>query len=163
MNQLQKHEDEHRFFRLANRAKRVRDKEWLPNAVNWFYEFTCDYGHGIGRAVSIWLGWIVFSGFFLWGTAFMDDWDPENTKELSGEEALLNMLDAMLLSFSNCLSFLGLNRTYAKPLLERFKEEGAYSDMAIASLNVIGGIQSVVGVITLFFVLLTLRNRFKMH
>lgn len=163
MSDLKKYEDEHFFFRKAMQARRIRDGRSVSSAVNWFYEFACDYGHGIGRALALWLGWIGLTGILLWSMVFRNGWQPGLGANWNTVQPLIDLRDAMLLSFANCHAFLGLTRWTAKPLIDRITKSGDYSQAAIDSLHVISGVQTVGGVITLFFLLLTLRNRFKMH
>ena len=61
MSKLEKPLDQHRFFRLKMRARRRVDGRFL-RAVNWLFETIADYGWGVERAFSWWLGhWLVAS------------------------------------------------------------------------------------------------------
>lgn len=149
MSKLEKPLDRHRFFRLKMRARRRADGRFL-RGVNWLFERIADYGWGVERAFSWWLGhWLVASLILLvnacFGTTTVAWW------KLS--------LAALGTGFSNAHAFLFLTASggylaAARKALEDNDEWGV--------LTVVGTVEAVLGPIFLFLLLLTLRNRFRL-
>ena len=70
-------------------------------------------------------------------------------------ESMCDFPQAFAISFSNAHVFFGLNRGFL---------QDAIKDWAgVPFFNLIGGGQTVVGTVLLFFLLLTIRNRFRMR
>ncbi len=166
MSLLNKPHDAHMFFRAGMRTRRVTETHWLPRAINWTYEFTCNYGHGVGRAAGNLAGLWLLGTLLLYSLVFLDPWKEDLV--FSWSEFLRDIAGAAAISCSNVVSFLGLSRIYLDDTFDRFQRvseggPGEFSDAAIDSFNIIGGFQSILGVISVFFLLLTLRNRFKMQ
>lgn len=154
MDKLNKHHDKHMFFRLEMRARRQMETKWLPRLINGGYEFLSDYGYGVGRASTLWLGNIVAGTMFLIPFKGLD-FDPTWSGLKEGIEILSK---AFATSFSNAHGFLGLGRG---PLKESVSYYQANPDLWVP-YNVTAFFQTICGAIFLFFVLLCMRNRFRM-
>ena len=143
MSTLKQPDNEHRFFRLSMQAKEVRDGEGISTGVSRLYgRFFC-YGWGLERALKLWVLHILL------GAGCLSVVPPcTMSSPLSG-------LTALAISFSNSLPFLGLHRGPAKSAYASFD--------TLTGFNIIGGIQSVTGTLLLFFLLLTIRNRFRLR
>lgn len=155
MDRLKKHHERHMFYRLEMRARRQMEKRWsLPRFINWGYEGFSDYGYGVGRTTSLWGGNIFVGALLLSLDKSYRMATPtwENIK--TGGELFRN---ALATSFSNAHGFLGLGRGPLKDQVETYQAANLfipYNGLAIA--------QAILGAIFLFFLLLTLRNKFKM-
>ena len=166
MSKQEKPAERHVFFRLNMRAQRQRDGFIFLSILNCMFEELSDYGWGVGRAL-IWWGLNIYLGAIILG--FVACYQISGgflgfvACKVSGDcVALLKMFgNGLLISFSNSVSFLGLG------------SEGGYLydpsmevKKAIAKAKwvfpMVGTVQAVLGPILLFFVLLTLRNRFRL-
>lgn len=150
MSKLEKPLDRHRFFRLKMRARRRADGRFL-RVVNWLFETIADYGWGVGRAFSWWLGhWIVASLILFanacFGTTTIAWW------KLS--------LAALGTGFSNAHPFLFLtaNGGYLEKGRKLLEDNDAWGLLTVG----MGAAEAVLGPIFLFLLLLTLRNRFRL-
>ena len=142
MSKLEKTHDKHMFFRLEMRARRALETGWRKfpaKAMNWFYDISCDYGYGFGRALGFWLG------HMLLGAAVLVIPAPHNWAGVG---------NAFATSFANAHSFLGLNRGPLKTVYAQYAKWDWF--------NVVWTVQGLLGIMFLFFLLLTIRNRFKM-
>jgi hypothetical protein len=155
MNQLQKPGDQHFFFRKEMRAQRRIERWNIVNTMNWLYETLCDYGHGLGRIASFWSGHILVGATVIWigksAESLGDGLTARQAWNALGEFPL-----ALGISFSNAHGFLGLNRSFLEKAIKSWAED-------VPFFNIVGSGQTVVGVILLFFLLLTIRNRFRMR
>ena len=154
MNKLEKPDDRHLFFRLEMRA-RLRSDGWsLASGGNWLYERTCDYGYGLSRISTLWYGHLVLGAFLICAARAVEPM----RKGLSWQavyEFVSDLPQAFLISFSNAHVFFGLNRGFL---------QDAIKDWAcVPFFNLIGIGQTVIGTVLLFFLLLTIRNRFRMR
>ncbi len=149
MSKLEKPLDRHRFFRLKMRARRRKDG-WFLRTLNWLFEITTDYGWSVERAFLTWLFHWTGSACVLFvstGSAvFTSDW-----WKLA--------LAALGTGFANAHAFLGLATdggylVKGRQLLE--------SNAAWWMLAAVGSIEAVLRPTFLFFLLLTLRNRFRL-
>ncbi|MBL4854021.1 MAG: pentapeptide repeat-containing protein [Robiginitomaculum sp.] len=184
MSKLEKHHDRHMFFRLEMRVRRRLDviKDVRPAierkhpflkkvmnipffakpieiivkapviAMNWLYEKFCDYGYGFGRALGWWFGHIVLGTVFLFPYKMTMLATPTLANICTGIK-LWGV--AFATSFSNAHSFLGLHRGALKDVY-------AQSAAQVPFFNLIWGFQGLFGIMFLFFLILTVRNRFKM-
>jgi len=149
MSRLEKPLDRHQFFRLKMRARRRKDNPFLL-VLNWLFEKTADYGWGVERAFYWWLGHWTVSGIALFA----------NTVSIKPTTVCWELLPpALSIGFSNAhaLLFLPSNSQYLaayRKLLEENNEWGL--------LNVVGTAEAFLGPISLFFLLLTIRNRFRL-
>ena len=154
MDKLHKPDDQHFFFRREMRARRRAEPIGVSTAMNWIYEFICDYGHGIGRIASIWLLHIVVGAVLI--LALKSANSPE--RELSWRyvyELISDLIFALGISFSNSHALLALGRSFLDDAVESWSR--------LPLFNVIGAVQTTLGVVLLFFLLLTVRNRFRMR
>ena len=143
MSTLKQPDNEHRFFRLSMQAKEVRDGEGISTGLSRLYGRLFCYGWGLERALKLWVFHILL------GAGCLSVVPPcTMSYPLSG-------LTALAISFSNSLPFLGLHRGPAKSAYASFD--------TLTGFNILGGIQSVIGPLLLFFLLLTIRNRFRLR
>ena len=154
MNKLEKPDDRHLFFRLEMRA-RLRTEGWsIASVGNWLYQCICNYGYGLARISTFWLGHLVLGAILICAARAIGP----TRKGLSWQTVYESMCDfpqAFAISFSNAHVFFGLNRGFL---------QDAIKDWAgVPFFNLIGGGQTVVGTVLLFFLLLTIRNRFRMR
>ena len=149
MSRLEKPLDRHQFFRLKMRARRRKDNRFLI-VMNWLFEKTADYGWGVERAFFWWLGHWTVSGIVLFA----------NTVSIIPTTVCWKLLPpALSIGFANAHAFLFLpsNSQYLaayRKLLEQNNEWGL--------LNVVGTVEAFLGPISLFLLLLTIRNRFRL-
>ena len=120
----------------------------LPRVINKGYEVLSDYGYGVGRTASLWASNVLMGGFLL-----MLDKSTRLGPNLWGTS-----VDAFVTSFSNAHGFLGLGRGPLKETVLTYQNNANL----LISYNVIATGQAVFGTIFLFFLLLTLRNKFRM-
>ena len=152
MNGLEKFDDQHMFVRQEMRVRR-RTENRSVGFMNHAYELICDYGFGLGRILAIWAGHIVAGAALLFmpklTTTLRDGAEPGWQ---GAKESMIDFVLALVLSFTNAHGPLGLYRTYFQEELQDWPW-----------LIWIGPVQTVLGVIILFFLLLTIRNRFRMR
>ena len=146
MKKLDKYHDEHFFYRQEMRCHQQLEKNPFIRFPNTAYEWLANYGYGFGYALSWWLGHI-FIGAILIGAT---------TKSISNKTCDLAgsfYLD-MIISFSNAHGVLFFSNGLLKDCYETFK--------VLPAFKFIWGIQTILGIIFLFLVLLTLRIRFRL-
>ena len=149
MSKIEKPLDRHQFFRLKMRARRRTDGLFL-RVVNWLFDSIADYGWGVGRAFAWWIGHWTVSGLVLFA----------NTCSAAATTEWWKLaLAALATGFANAHAFLllaspGGYLAAGRKLLEENDEWSL--------LTVIGTAETVLGPIFLFFLLLTLRNRFRL-
>ena len=157
MSTLKQPDNEHQFFRLSMRAKEVRDG-WGINIISTFssrlYGLFFRYGWGFERALGLWVAHLVLGAVYLRGMALWQMSQP------------LSWLKAVAISFSNSLPFLGLQRGPAKSAYACFDTLTGFNITyacfdTLTGFNMLWTIQSLSGPILLFFLLLTIRNRFR--
>ena len=143
MSTLKQPDNEHLFFRLSMQAKEVRDGWGISTFSSYLYGLFFCYGWGFERALGLWVAHLVLGAGYLWVMALWQMNQP-----LSG-------LTALAISFSNSLPFLGL---------QRGPVENAYNSFhTLTGFNMLWTIQSLSGPLLLFFLLLTIRNRFRLR
>ena len=154
MDKLNKHHEKHMFFRLEMRARRRMETLPLARFINWGYEYLSDYGYGIKRAFLFWCS-NIFVGMLLLllGQDLEPEWSWQGAKNIGGYVS-----DALATSFSNAHWFLGLGRGPLKDSVEFYKN----SPDLLIPYNMTAFFQITFGAIFLFFVLLCMRNRFRM-
>ncbi len=145
MKKLDKYHDEHFFFRQEMRCRRVFENIFVkfPYAV---YDAVSDYGYSIGKAFSWWLVHILLGAFFI---RINTEKSCNNVCDLAD-----NLLLDLAVSFSNAHGFLPFHNGPLKGCYEHFAKHDIF--------NTIWGIQTVLGIIFLFMLLLTLRIRFRL-
>ncbi len=145
MADLKKYDDEHMFFRLSMEAKAVKDGWSLAGMFNRLYYLICNYGWSIKRA-AIWWSAVVFAPT-PWLVKWVCDAHPNDMSfALAGK--------ALALSLSNAIPFLGLKRLVHEKFYGQFEK--------IDGIHYVGMGQAILGTIFLFFLLLTIRNRFRL-
>ncbi len=163
MEKLDKHDDKHFFFRQEMRWRRLENKltqkslkkyfNWKPIEDNltifffWLYEIFADYGYGIGRAFSWWLGHIFIGAIVIAIIAWY---------------ACVGLQEALFCSVS-------LSVTNANPFVLIVIEDGSLIDcynklnkLSPMIFGAVRGIQTFIGVALLFLLLTTLRVRFRL-
>ena len=138
-------EEEHFFFRREMRFAAQIGGVWqrLPYKV---FGVVSDFGQSIWRPavglLALWaIGGLLYTVSYAWG-AFDDGQQPRE------------ILFGFGLSFANIFKFLGLQRSYF---------DVAFTQSLKPWLQVMGGLQTVVGFLLLFFLGLGLRTRFRMR
>lgn len=160
MSKLEKPTDQHMFFRKEMEAQRVEDwfnRNWISWAASKFFSMVSDYGFGVGRALACWFGQMFVGAFLLFVFCFKTD--------AIGTIFQWEFWRSLKYSFANSHSFLGLNRVFFSDELKVLKEKGNVLEPgseALYAFNAIGATQTVFGVVFLFFLLLTIRNKFRM-
>ena len=154
MSDLQKFDYHHLFFRKELQARRHAEPRSLATVGNLLYQGICDYGNGLGRVALIWLVHIIFGAKALCVAKFIDSWD-QGSKWRALRESFSNFHDALLLSFGHAHGFLDLNN--------KFFDDTRMAWEDVPCFGGIGAAQTIFGVIILFFLLLTIRNRFRMR
>ena len=149
MSRIEKPLDRHRFFRLKMRARRRVDGRFMC-LLNWLFEKIADYGWGVGRAVACWVGHWTVAGLVLF----------VNAVPVAGASELWEVARAALATgFANAHPFLLLGASGGYLASERTLLE---ENDRLSLLTVVGTTEAVLGSILLFFLLLTLRNRFRL-
>ena len=154
MSDLHRPDEQHFFFRREMRVRRRTDGPSISAMLNLIYDLACDYGYGIGRIVAIWLLHILLGGSLMWISALASS-SKRGWSWQFAHSSLSDFVTALGISFSNAHVLLGLDRTFLNDATS------IWSPLPL--VNVIGAVQAVLGVIVLFFLLLTLRNRFRMR
>lgn len=154
MSEQEKPWERHQFFRLKMRAKRHADGIMsISSIANRIFDVLSDYGWGIGRAFAWWFGHIVLFGVILTITA------DYQIREHGGQPDWTVPRDGFLVSLSNSLSFLRLQRGY---LSSYFEELAKVLEQVMWLFSLVGTLQAILGPILLFLVFLALRNHFRL-
>jgi uncharacterized protein YjbI with pentapeptide repeats len=142
MERLKKHEDEQSFFRKELRARRGLVSRWSGAwLLNYAYEVCSNYGQSILRPM-LWL--LVL--FAIGGAVFVV------FPVLDG--ARMAASKAAVLSFANIFSFLPIKREIMTPEMIKGLSSAA---------QIVGVLQSLLGIVLLFLLGLALRSRFRMR
>ena len=152
MSSLERSPERHLFYRLRMRAQRWRDGQSMLSFVNWLFDATSEYGWSVPRALGSWCcHWLVGGVLLFFGTS----------ATLCEGEGWLVLLQAVSTSFANAHLLLGLasEEGYLHEALEGLKE----ASNSLSLVKAVGVIQSFLGPMFLFVVLLTLRNRFRIR
>ena len=154
MNGHEKFNDQHFFFRKELRAQRRAEGWSIAGAMNWSYGLVCGYGYDLSRIAMIWAAHIFLGAVALWSISTF------NGSELTllwrtAHSGIGDFPDALAISFANAHALLNLSG--------RFLQDAEKGWKGIALFNVVGITQTVLGVIILFFLILTIRNRFRMR
>ena len=150
MSKLEKNPGRHNFYRLRMRAQRRRDGWGILSLANWFFNLLCDYGWNVRKALFWWSFHFLAMGLLLFSQA----------SPVGGVWQLV-LEDSLLVSFSNAHAFLGLASEGGYLHGSRVRLAGFLGDSEV--LHTVGVIQTIVGPILLFLLLLTLRNRFRLR
>ncbi len=149
MNKLEKPFDRARFFRFKMRARR-RTQKVVLRILNWLFDKSTHFGWSVERAFLCWFGhWFGFSLVLYLST------EPE----VRDVDSLGSFVAALGTSFSNAHAFLGLAG-------ENGYLEGCRTFMdqnAVGILTpLVGTVETIVGPVLLFLLLLAIRNRFRL-
>ena len=154
MNDREKFAEQSLFFRKELNARRRVERWNVVGLMNFAYAAICDYGFGLGRVVAIWSVHILLGAAALFASKIAQSTEGEaGARGVSG--VLCDALLALFLSFGNAHGFLDLNRKFLGDALKEW-ENGPWFEG-------VGALQTVFGVIILFFLILTIRNRFRMR
>lgn len=149
MSQLHKPDDEQFFRRQELRCKAMEGGRWHRLTFK-LYEWLSLYGYSYERPLG-WLGASILAGAAAIRAQLPFPTDPTlPTAPPPGEVALL--VEALGISFSNTFSFLGFGRKFHPD----------FHANAPAWLDAISALQTILGVVFLFFLGLGLRNRFRL-
>ena len=171
MSRLEKPYDRHEFYRLKMRARRRMpagrrlDRRFLQ-VLNGLFEITCDYGWGVGRAFLWWIAhWLTSAGFLFCNAMF----GPLlcNANSAYREEWVELGLASLATGFANAHSILLLATrdgylVTQRELLVKLGGVCLINGESLCIVKMVGLYEAVLGPVLLFFVLLTLRNRFRL-
>ncbi len=146
MKKMDKYHDQHFFYRQEMRCRQRLEKNPFIRFPNIAYEWIADYGYGFGYALSWWFGHIFIGALFIGATTKSVS---NKTCDLAGDFYL-----DMIVSFSNAHGVLFFSNGLLKECYDTFK--------MLLAFKFIWGIQTILGIIFLFLVLLTLRVRFRL-
>lgn len=141
MNELHKPDDEHFFFRQEMRCKMLIEEKWWNRLMIWLYGGLSDYGYSVMRPVA-WLALVIGFSWGIIGSYLRFGQDTPQTASI---------WEGLGISVSNTFPFLGFTG----------KMHPEFFDCAPWWLDAISGVQSIVGIVLLFFFGLGLRNRFR--
>ncbi len=150
MSQSEKLPERHEFYRLRMRAQRMHDGIGVLSFANWLFDILCDYGWSVKKALSWWAVHFIGVGLLLFGHA----------KDLKNNPGQV-FWDSLGVSFSNAHVFFGL--TFEGGYLYGARQRLVESFLDSSMLSIAGTVQTVIGPILLFLLLLTLRNRFRLR
>ncbi len=154
MGKIEKSQYQQNFKRLEMIARRVNENNFFVKSTYYIYEKLGEYGFGYARALSWWAANIAI------GTILLFPYKNTIAVKPTFETVLFALKTwgaAIATSFSNAHSFLGLHRG---PFKNLYTEKVSEADRLI-SFNAVWGTQAIVGVLFTFFLVLTLRNKFK--
>ncbi len=142
MEAMDKYHDQHFFFRLEMRCRK-RLGGFFSFLMHGLYEWFANYGYGVGRAFSWWVGHMCFWATILY---FFNFKDISSTYE--------RLACSVLTSVSNAHSFF---------LSKNERLQSCYKiEDATPTFNLIWAFETIFGALFLFLILLTLRIRFKL-
>ena len=149
MSQLEKPLERHQFYRRKMRTRRLRDGRPL-RSLNWLFDVTSDYGWSVSRAALSWLGHWLIGAILLFANTGQDSF---------GSGAFRLFAAAIGTAFANAHTFLSLGAKggyleSGRALMEQHNHGGLLSG--------VGVVQTILGPVFLFLLLLTLRNRFRL-
>ena len=131
-------------------AKEVRDGEGISTSVSRLYGLF-RYGWGLEYALILWVLHILLGAGCLSVMALWQRSQP--LPDLA--KIVTKIVQALAVSFSNSHPFLGLQRGPAKSAYASFD--------TLTGFDILWMIQSLSGPLLLFFLLLTIRNRFRLR
>ena len=152
MSQRERLPERHDFYRLKMRALRQRDGRRLLKLANWLFDKSSDYGWGVGRAFFWWAVHIVSMATILSAAVFI----CPTYYNLGFLEVVWN---SILVSFANAHAIFGLASEGG--YLHGAREHIVAADGTDWVFNAVGTFQAILGPV-LLFLLLTLRNRFRL-
>ncbi len=146
MKKLDKYHDEHFFYRQEMRCRRWLEENPFIGFSYWLYETVSDYGYGIKQAL-LWWFLHIFLGAILIGATTKSVYNK--SCDLAG-----NFYLDMIVSLANAHGVLFLKDGALKKCYMKFD--------ALPVFNFIWGIQTIIGILLLFLLLLTVRIRFRL-
>ncbi len=146
MKKLDKYHDEHFFYRQEMRCRRWLEENPFISFSYWLYETVSDYGYGIKQAL-LWWFLHIFLGAILIGATTKSVYNKNC--DLAG-----NFYLDMIVSLANAHGVLFLKDGALKKCYMKFD--------ALPVFNFIWGVQTIIGILLLFMLLLTLRIRFRL-
>ena len=149
MSELEKPLDRHGFYRRKMRTRRLKDGRFL-RSLNWVFDVSSDYGWSVRRAALSWFGHWLAGATVLFANTGLD---------ALGGNALTLFAAALGTAFANAHAFLllaaeGGYLERGRALMEQHNHGGLVSG--------VGVVQTILGPVFLFLLLLTLRNRFRL-
>lgn len=154
MNDLGKLSDQHFFFKKELQIQRLVEPWSSATAMNWCYQRICDYGYGLTRIILIWILHILLGGAILYGSRVLDRMEGTNLLQAIRATKVEDAW-ALVISFGNAHGFLDLNGKFFNTQIAAWEK--------VPWFDCVGALQTILGVIILFFLLLTIRNRFRMR
>jgi len=151
MNGLEKLADQHFFFGKELQIQRRVERIYAATPMNWLYHYFCGYGRGVTRMLAILIGHVILGAVLLCAANIPGLTEEKDLWPAAGE-AFSDFHRALALSFGHAHGPLALNGTSFEDWVSDFRRWGW-----------VGPVQTVLGVIILFFLLLTIRNRFRMR
>jgi len=146
MNNLQKPDDEHFFFRQEMRCKARLEALWDRWTIRLF-GWVSDFGYSVARPLALLVVVIAMPlGAYI---SLLQAW----TGAFDAGRFLVAFVKALGLSFANTFKFFGIQRLY----FSNFFAENPY-----IFIDFVSGAQTVLGYTLLFFLGLGLRNRFRL-
>ena len=167
MEKQNKHHERHRFFREEMRWRQLGSKltqqrllddarlgkyenysfgKLLGNSFTiiffWLYDSASEYGHGIGRAFSWWAGHVLIGALILFGFRY-------------------RYCDTNIINDLGCSLGISLSNSHAFFFKGEQLEKCYDTFETLPWFNFIWGVQTIMGTLLIFLVLLTLRVRFR--
>lgn len=157
MNRQEKREDRHFFNRLEMRARRVKEGRLsLYSLGNRFYQLFAGYGYSLFSATLFWVGHMLLGAGLLSFPYLPHSGGDGLSWEVAGA--------AFTKSFINAHPFLlglDIEKRAEEVLFEVFCRDCENDALPSYSYQLLEALQTVFGPIFLFFLFLTLRNRFR--
>ena len=150
-------ENEHFFLRQEMACSGVDPaKTWLSRFVVRGFGVLSDYGYGlwqplIGLAATVVVGWLLIHCYFAW--FFVMQVPPPGMEDVPRLSVIPGMFDALEIAVANTLSIFGFRTFYLGD---------DYMPHLPVFVKLVGGLQTVLGFVFLFFLGLGLRNRFRL-
>lgn len=149
----------HQFYTLKMRAKRINEPFWSA-LVNCSYDWICEYGFNLEKAFFWWVGQIILGAVAIYVSVVRKARDYHGLRESDLFSEINDIALSLLYSMSNSVPL--FNRSGVGKDFEYYRDVKRVGASAMNNFQVIGYIQIVFGTVFLFFLLLTLRNKFKM-
>ena len=158
MSQLKKPVEEQRFQALSLREQRIRDGVTLPSLLNWLYDHGWEYGYGLSKATGLWLGHILLGAIAIGVTQAPAQGSFFGKLSTVATQTLVHLP----VSFSNSMPFLGLHRGGLEPLYDHLGCAAETAGIGLCAFGVLWAVQGVLGTVLFFFLLVTVRNVYRL-
>ena len=145
MGRLERKHEQSVLVRKAQKLRFHAEPSLIAKIVNRIYGLLSGYGYSFERAWFIWLN------LWMWTPLFL----KPNISHLNA-----HWLEATAVGFSNTHSFLGLSRG---PLARTYEEFLSGEIETWINFEALWFFQAIFGFLMVFFLGLTIRNRFKMN